>query len=68
MTVVIRCEVKKEYDLRGMKWKSVAERPTTFTTANDKTIVVDKTVSLHNDRVMKQGEVNFCTKLVPASF
>ncbi|KZV61434.1 hypothetical protein PENSPDRAFT_671014 [Peniophora sp. CONT] len=51
------CEVQFDYGLRQHRWKKSNERPSSFLSANNKTIHVDQDVASRNDRVMGKGSV-----------
>ncbi|KAH8094725.1 exonuclease V a 5' deoxyribonuclease-domain-containing protein [Cristinia sonorae] len=49
------CEVQFDYGLRQKRTKKLEDRPAEFKTATGKTIVVDQTVAVVNDRVAQRG-------------
>ncbi len=52
-----RCEVQFDYGLRQKRYKKLEDRPTSFVTAEGKTINVVQNVAAQNDRTVTRGKV-----------
>lgn len=52
-----RCEVQFDYGLRQKRYKKLEDRPTSFVTAEGKTISVVQNVAAQNDRTVSRGKV-----------
>ena len=59
MLAYARCEVQFDYGLRQRRYKKLADRPTSFVTAEGKTINVDGSVAAVNDQIQTKGKVMY---------
>lgn len=61
-----RCEVQFDYGLRQKRYKKLEDRPTSFVTAEGKTINVVQNTAAQNDRTVTRGKVGR-TLMVPGN-